>query len=112
MAIDIQYTSLEASKYDVIIKFLEGKKFVWAFKSMSVWIAIYPIIINGKDTFLIRCSNSDQLEIADSFRIVNTIIKRETYQAQWLDDGEILKVQEFLKDTDKIDMTEVLLCET
>jgi len=110
--IDIGYTSIDNDDlHKKILDSVEGKGFVWAIKSMGTWVALYPIIIDSKDAFLIRTNSGGKgsLEIADTFRLVNIIIKRESFGAQWLDDDQIKRVTELLHDIEKIDLSEVFV---
>jgi hypothetical protein len=108
--IDIGYTNIEGDLHNRLMEFIDGKKFIWAFRAMSTNVGLYPIIVDGEDAFLIRTKSGrgEILEIADSFKIINVIIKRETDDTQWLDDDEINKVKGFLKDTEKYDVTHLL----
>lgn len=81
---------------------LKEGKYLRVLSSISKVIGVFP----KEDSFYVVSSETSQnpkdclvvVEETNSFNILNTIIKRETYQNYFLNEEDLVKVEEFLKE--------------
>jgi hypothetical protein len=93
----------EGSSSEAVTKFpfLENEIHLKVLQAMSTNMGIFP----KKNTFYVVTYQTLGegrfnviIEEVNSISTLNSIMKRETYGAQYLDEGQIMRVEEFLKE--------------
>lgn len=93
---------------DAFIDAVNGKQFVWAFRSMTVNIGVYRLT----ECYLVRTKNEKQsifeFIALDDISLLNSVVKRETLFAQSLDLKQLEDISGLLRKIEPLDLSDLV----